>query len=465
MVTPSCVNRLRSGLSNRMARPRRRSVRHSRQCGLEVLESRQLLSTFTVTNLHDFGAGSLRRAIIASNERPGIDTIDLKVSGSIQAGQKALPAIKESVNVIGNQGQAVRIDVSSHHHRFKQDQQSTSVTYYNANNVSIQPVTGWQGIRGAGVEGKYLIAGTSTSNGLLTIGSIKGIGTSYGVVYPNAYNTSVYGPNWMGGGQIQLVGSYKNADYSTAAVAVHGFLFQGSTAELSSAGSYRTIDYPGATYNYVHSTMGGLAVGNYDGPTSSGLPLGPGQCYIYNTATSQFLTNIVFPGSISNTAYGIWYNGGHSYTICGGYSNVSTNNMADQNQPIGQAYLVDYNSATGRFSHWTSFSYPSGVLGTNFITHFEGISSVKRGVYTLSAMSVQTGSSNLTQGSMVTVRRKLNGRFSRGSWVNLNYPGVKGLTTSDSVYGNQVVGIVLGANTSDVSTTEFAYQATVHTKD
>ncbi|HEX3448689.1 MAG TPA: hypothetical protein VHS97_10575 [Isosphaeraceae bacterium] len=48
-----------------------------------------------------------------------------------------------------------------------------------------------------------------------------------------------------------------------------------------------------------------------------------------------------------------WYNGGSSYTIVGGYSNQSVNNMNDQNMPIGQAYMVDYNSATGQFSHWT----------------------------------------------------------------------------------------------------------------
>ncbi len=275
---------------------------------------------------------------------------------------------------------------------------------------------------------------------------------------PARSTTSVYGPNLLKGGQIQLVGSYKNADYSTAAVKVNGFFFQGTTADLPSGGSFRTIDYPGATYNYVHSTMGGLAVGNYDGPTASGLPLGPGQCYIYDIATSQFLTNIVFPGSVSDTAYGIWHNGGHSYTICGGYGDVAVNNMTDQNQPIGQAYLVDYNSATGQFSHWTSFRYPTGAVGTTYITHFEGISSVTKGVYTLSAMSAQTGSSNLTQGSVVTVRRNPNGTFGHAVWTNLNYPGVKGLTTSDSVYGNQVVGIVLG------NTGEFSYQATVHPK-
>ncbi len=135
-----------------------------------------------------------------------------------------------------------------------------------------------------------------------------------------------------------------------------------------------------------------LAVGNYDSPLDHGqysLPLGPGHAFIYDIATSTFLTDVVYPGSKSDTAYGIWYNGGTSYTICGGYSLNPVNNFTNQNQPIGQAFLVDYDSATGKFSHWASFSYP---FGNNFVTHFEGISSTENGVYTLNADSLQAGS-------------------------------------------------------------------------
>src|SRR5262245_30437143 len=43
--------------------------------GLEVLEDRTVLSTFTVTNLNDAGAGSLRQAILDANAMAGADTI------------------------------------------------------------------------------------------------------------------------------------------------------------------------------------------------------------------------------------------------------------------------------------------------------------------------------------------------------------------------------------------------------
>jgi hypothetical protein len=333
----------------------------------------------------------------------------------------------------------------------------TSVSYNNSDAVS-QPVNAWQGIRGTDTSGQYLISGTSGNNGLLFQGTMAGVGTSYLVNYPSSYATSVYGPNDLGNGDIQLVGSYRNSDAATAAVTVNGFLFTGTTADLGTGDNYTTIDYPGAKYNYVHSTMGGLAVGNYDSPLDHGednLPLGPGQAFIYGIAQGTFLTNVVYPGSKSDTAYGIWYNGGTSYTICGGYSLDAVNNLANQDQPIGQAFLVDYNAATGKFSNWASFSYP---YGTNFVTHFEGISSTEKGVYTLNADSVQAGSSNPTQGSFVTVRRNTDGSFGPATWVNLNYPGVDpttNITSSNSVYGDQVVGVVIGQAT-------IPFQATVN---
>ena len=382
--------------------------------------------------------------------------VTLNASGvTVQGNDIGVLAGGEAVD--GNRGDGVRINASSHGDLIGQANPVSSVSYYDASAVSLQPVSGWQGIRGTDTAGQYLISGTSAANGLLFEGSINGQGTSYAVDYPGAATTSVYGPDDLGGGSVRLVGSYKTATASTDPVTVNGFLFQGTTADLPSGGSFRTVDYPGAKFNFVHSTMGGLAVGNADGPTAGGQTLGPGQAYIYDVATSTFSTNVVYPGSVSDTAYGIWYNGGASYTICGGYSDSSVNNVDDQGQPIGQAYLVDYNSATGQFSNWTSFSYPNGALGTNFVTHFEGISSVEKGVYTLSADSVQTGSDNPVQGSVVTVRRNTDGSFGPAAWVDLNDNGARGVSSSNSIYGNQVVGIALGQAGAS------SFQATVNT--
>jgi hypothetical protein len=57
-------------------RPHRRAVVSRRSMPrLEALEDRTLPSTFTVLNLNDSGAGSLRAAIVSANASPGADTI------------------------------------------------------------------------------------------------------------------------------------------------------------------------------------------------------------------------------------------------------------------------------------------------------------------------------------------------------------------------------------------------------
>src|SRR5262249_54873710 len=129
-----------------------------------------------------------------------------------------------------------------------------NVTFYNAANTtdaSQYPISGWQGIRNGDTPGQYLISGTSAATGILYVGSISGQGTSYPINVPGASSTSVYGPNNLGGGQVQAVGSYRTDGSSV----VQGFFFQGGIANGAVTGSYSTIAHSGATFNYVHSTM------------------------------------------------------------------------------------------------------------------------------------------------------------------------------------------------------------------
>src|SRR5262249_62405763 len=61
---------------------------------LEVLEDRSLPSTFTVLNLADSGAGSLRQAILDANANTGADTINfapgLKGTVTLTSGQLSI---------------------------------------------------------------------------------------------------------------------------------------------------------------------------------------------------------------------------------------------------------------------------------------------------------------------------------------------------------------------------------------
>ncbi len=321
----------------------------------------------------------------------------------------------------------------------------TSAEYFSASDFEM-PVTAWQGLRGDGPRAdRYLISGTSRTHGLLYVGPLQGSGKCYQVDYPGATTTSVYGPDELGGGRLRLVGSYTKQGSSAHN---HGFVWEGTLDDLPSGGSWQTIDYPGANMQFTHSTMGGLAVGNADGPDQVGgrtLPYGPGTAYLYDVASATFLTEISYPGSKSNTAYGIWHNGGTRYTICGGYSPGAPGGTARQALNQFRGFLVDYDSATKLFSNWTSFDAPTGPGGVDFVTHFEGISSVEPGVYTLSADAATAGSTHLAQGFWVRVIRKPDGSFDEGTWIDLNYPGAThALTSSNSVHGDAVVGIVIG---------------------
>jgi hypothetical protein len=68
--------------------------------GIESVEDRILLSAFTVVNLNDQGAGSLRQAILNANSNPGADVINFNVAGTITP-TSALPTITGQVNIDG----------------------------------------------------------------------------------------------------------------------------------------------------------------------------------------------------------------------------------------------------------------------------------------------------------------------------------------------------------------------------
>ena len=72
MTALSLVTRFKARLSRKLARPKLRASLHSKPRSVEVLERRQLLSTFSVKNLHDSGPGLIHPAIIETS-KPAID--------------------------------------------------------------------------------------------------------------------------------------------------------------------------------------------------------------------------------------------------------------------------------------------------------------------------------------------------------------------------------------------------------
>ena len=453
--------------------------------------------------------------VVNFNGKPGL-TLGKGSQGSVVSGLSlvgasdagltlAAPKINVMGNFIGvnssgavqpNQGDGIKIRSTSSLNVIGDVNPVAGIAYTNDTDPAQFSVaaTAWQGLRNYNTnEGQYLLCGSSLSNGLLYVGPITGGGTSYYVNFDSASNTttSVYGPDNSGTSSnpaIRLVGSYRQGSVTN-----YGFVWDGSLTNLAAAGSpdqnkksggtFRTIAYPGSIYQFTHSTMGDLAVGNADGPVEikgkKQIPIGPGIAYICDltkpdlTKSSSFVT-IPVKGlkAKSITAYGIWDNGitlstnngrisaRHTYTICGGHSPLVVNNLTNQEIPLelAQAYLVDYDSVSGTFTNWASFTYPNGAPTANFETHFEGIGSTESGVYTISAQTVEKNTPNVIQGSWVSISRNSDGTFGNPTWVDVNYPdngtNTYITTSGNSVYGNQIVGIVLG-------TSNFSYQATI----
>lgn len=208
-------------------------------------------------------------------------------------------------------------------------------TYYDTAGITTNTdgssvnVTYWQGLRNYASSTNLFYTGTQNNgvDGLVYIGPITGVGgTAYKVNMSNAATTSLYGPDNLTNGDVAVVGVYKTGTDPTNIV--HGLLAEGSLTNLAATnGTYTTVDYSTtnwtATHTYVHSMMGGYAVGNADTNLFES-PTNNERAFIYNVATNgfedvsfRFDTNV-----ISTTLYGIWYNGGTKYTLAGGYGTL-----------------------------------------------------------------------------------------------------------------------------------------------
>ena len=473
---------------------RRRAARKLALRGLEVLEARELLSTFTVTNLHNTGSGSLRQAIVESNAQAGANTIDFDVAGTIRIGGTSLPAITNTVTidgtsapgfagtpvvtvnfqgtrglkfaagsdgsileslalvkagnagvtinasdvtvqgndigllsngktVAGNRGDGVQINASSHGDLIGQINPVSSIDYYPTTDVytssgQAMPVSGWQGIRAGDSSGQYLITGTSDTNGLLYEGPITGVGgTAYPVNYPGAASTSVYGPDDLGNGELRLVGSYTTGSGQT-----DGFLFQGTTADLSDSSDYQTIDYPNVTYTYIHSTMGDLAVGNGGDVPAQTRPRIPLQHLAEYVPDRHRLSGL-------DIHVGLWHLVQRRHEL---HDLRRLYAACSVRQQDGRRWLPGRLQLGDRAIHATGRHTPirTAWRASRWSTHFQGISSTQAGVYTLAANATESGSSTVLMAAVATVRLNPDGTFGPAAWVNLSDPNIQSPLTA-----------------------------------
>ena len=321
---------------------------------------------------------------------------------------------------------------------------------------------GLQGIKAGDSKESFIITGTSNVNGVVYVGPVNhgftnlgsGTGTWYVMNVPTSFNagsTSIYGPENLGNNNVNLVGSYVSNASGSPRI---GFYYTGpllnTVGDSSGFSSYQGRNLSTGTladFTYIHSVSGGqansLAVGNY-GFQTDGNPFG--YAFIYNPANPQQpQIDIKYPDTDkTHTAYGIWYNGGTSYTIAGGVGLPS--GSSKYGEPFGSAYLMDYDSSTGIFSNYHIYNFkPSGsdkkfFKGKTLVTHFEGIWSDGKGLYKFPA-TVTTTDGGLGRPKVAHVKRRVNGKFnSSANWSPIPVPGTT-LSTNDSIYGDISIGL------------------------
>nr|WP_315222929.1 hypothetical protein [uncultured Flavobacterium sp.] len=187
---------------------------------------------------------------------------------------------------------------------------------------------------------------------------------------------------------------------------------------------------------FVHSIMGGLAVGNYDVDNDKN-----GYAFLYDIVNKK-CTDFKVPDSLTTTLYGIWHNGGDSYTMAGGFTSPKLGK-------ISQAFLVDYNSKTKQTSNLKSFSYKNETV-LSIITHFEGITISKKGGYNMpSDWLTVNGEKN--GASFVAVSRNSDGSFGEANWIDVDFPD-SSVTSANTVYQNNILGIYVVVDSTDTKT-------------
>ena len=310
-------------------------------------------------------------------------------------------------------------------------------------------LTSAHGLRAGSSNGSYLLSGSGGSSGLLYQGPLDtASGGSWTTIDANAVlggtSTSVYGSDLLDEGALRLVGSMRNSANDLSA-GTRGFVYTGAADGLSPQGEesgYRAVSYPSATFTYLHSTDGGLVVGNHDS-TDQLL----GQAFLYDVIQDAFIASIQFPGAATTTAYGITQIDQEHFAIAGGYG------LSAEDGPQGRGFIVSYNARTGEFSDWQSYTLRDEPQ-PNLITHFESISyNAAADSFTLVAAGVNLANGQAVDGALLTVERQADGKQGASSWLDLDGSSLagadgSGITVPTSVDGLASTGLFLSGDGS-----------------
>lgn len=404
---------------------------------LEPLEDRRLLSTYTVTNGNNAGAGSLRQALTDANGRAGQDFIHFRIgSGPRDIILSArLPVISDQVFIDG----------------------TTQPGYSGTPLVTI-------GGGGAGwdVEGLDLRANRCVVRGL-TLRSFNGHGIAI------TSNENVIEGNYLGTDPFQTFGA-GNRD---AGVGIAG-AGNSITGNIISGNGWSGVDIGGA------GARGNVVQGNRIGTNASGTVAVPnridgvrirngavlntiggadsrqrniisgnaqaGVAILHSGTTNNVVygnyigTNVAGTAALGNTNYGVSVREGASFNVIGGES------IGQRNVISGNGYGVAL-SGNGTNSNIVHGNY----IGTNAAG-----TAVVRNAY--HGVAISTGARNNIIGGLARNvisgsggnGVELSGNLTTGNVVRGNYIGTNAAGTAALGHNNAGVYLYLGANSNTI---------------
>jgi hypothetical protein len=226
---------------------------------LDILEDRTLPSTFTVTNLLDTGAGSLRAAVAAANANPGADDINFATTGTIALTSGELD-ITDSLTINGPGAGALTVSGGGVSRVFGIAGDPTVVI------AGLTVANGWT-INSPG-------GGISMTGGTLTLDHVT-VSGNYAVGAPGGYDSSytVYSVGDGVGGGLYVASGTLTLDHSTVSgnYAIGGAGLDDFTAGNGGQGAGAGLDVAGGTVHVNQSTVAGNhALGGAGGNVPSG---------------------------------------------------------------------------------------------------------------------------------------------------------------------------------------------------
>ena len=402
-------------------------------------------ATFTVSNLNDSGAGSLRQAITDANVASGADTIDFGpgVTGTITLGSD-FPQITESLTIVGPGSETLALSGAGSHHVFSLDTGGNGTV-----SLSGVTVTNSVGAAGTGDGGAIDAVNTTVildevvltnnaidtdaaSGGALSVKNLAGAGSVSITNSALSHNSARSAP----GGETKSGGAFLMADDITIA---------------STRIDHNDADFVGGLFAIANNalTMTNTTIANNSDSASMG--------GLATSATTTIISDSVITGNTSTGSVGGAYILGFpltSYAAAGTVAITTTRISNNTGSEIGGAFIFSGSPSAG--SDEDANVFDRLTITDNISTNVSGTSTAVGGLVVSMNGKATIANSTISNNSGVGLNL-LGGSIAPGSvpasLSSSAIPAPQELTLSHStVSGNSRQGISTGIDLYAAST-------------